>query len=83
MSEAIRKAFYSTLAYFSFGESARRAETPPSDADFRVGEYRADYAMPSRDELQAPDPALEDLFANSKTIRVKRENRVISGKRET
>lgn len=39
----------------------------------RIGEYRVDYMMPSREEIDAYDNELADLLANSKVISVKGE----------
>ena len=77
MTEAIRKALYASVAYFSaWGGQTRpdsRAEhSPESDAP-RLGKYRVDYEMPSQEEIQASNPELDDLFSHSKVISVKRE----------
>lgn len=34
----------------------------------RVGEYRADYEMPTQEEIHAPDPELDDLLKNSRRV---------------
>ena len=34
----------------------------------RVGEYYADYSLPTRKEIEAAKPELDELFKNSKPI---------------
>jgi hypothetical protein len=80
MAEAIRKALYSSVSYlswsswFSRATPAPRAEEPSRDEDqHRLGQYVADYSMPSQEEIDAIDHECAELFAHSKTISAKRE----------
>jgi hypothetical protein len=46
---------------------------PPGPPDY-VGDYIADYSLPTQDEINADDPALVDLYSKSKVISAKRES---------
>jgi hypothetical protein len=39
-----------------------------SDSDYRVGEYRAEYSLPSEAEIAADDADLADLYNRSKPV---------------
>ncbi len=71
MGETLRKvvAFFSMFGGSGFsGSLDAQAERPPAPAEPRMGGYRVDYSMPTQEEIQAHDPALDELFANSKVI---------------
>jgi hypothetical protein len=71
MADALRKVLSFSFGYLdSFGQ---RHDEPPVDEEFRLGKYRVDYKMPSREEFEALDRELQELFANSKIVSVKRE----------
>lgn len=38
------------------------------EPEFRVGKYTADYSSVPPELIQAEDPALKDLYANSKPV---------------
>jgi hypothetical protein len=42
--------------------------TKPED-EHRVGDYRANYRLPTPEKLHAPNPELDELFKNSIPIR--------------
>jgi hypothetical protein len=65
MEEPIQKFLSYALTYFGRGRNL------PITSDSRLGEYRVDYTMPSREELREVGPKLEELYANSKTISMK------------
>ena len=74
MAEPVRKITTTlSFAYSSLKKPlglSGEHEPPAADDEFRVGEYRVDYTMPSQEELQAADRELKELFENSKTISV-------------
>jgi hypothetical protein len=74
MAEPVRKITTTlSFAYSSLKKSlglSGEHQSPAVEDEYRVGEYRVDYTMPSREELQAADRELEELFANSKTVSV-------------
>jgi hypothetical protein len=75
MIAAPRKALSSVMHFFSTsvwsrGTSSQRAE---DDTHHRVGEYFADYSEPSLEQINKPQPELDELFKNSKVVSVKRE----------
>lgn len=47
-------------------------QTSCADALPRVGEYLADYSELSAEELNATDPFMDDLLANSRVVSSKR-----------
>ncbi len=52
-------------------ERALRALLPRLSADAKeaqIGEYVADYTMPTQAEIHAPDPASDGLFKNSRAV---------------
>jgi hypothetical protein len=73
MAEPARKITALSFTYSSLKKLlglSDKHQSSAGDDEFRVGEYRVDYTMPSREELKATDHELEKLFENSKTISV-------------
>jgi hypothetical protein len=71
MPEAVRKAWATLQTSLSraLGIAVPSDSEPP-----KVGGYRVDYSELTREEIDAPlDPALEELYKNSKVISTKRE----------
>jgi hypothetical protein len=46
---------------------------PPAPPPPRVGDFYADYSLPTQEQLKAPQPELDELFKQSKVVSVKRE----------
>jgi hypothetical protein len=80
MTEAARKALSSVMHLFS-GEAwgwktTRREEHEERHVheEHRVGDYVADYSEVTVEELNRPQPELDELFKDSKLISAKRES---------
>jgi hypothetical protein len=72
MVAALRKAVHSgvhnlMLFWQAFLHARTKPDTP--EDEHRVGDYRANYRLPTPEELHAPDPELDELFKNSTPIR--------------
>jgi hypothetical protein len=64
-----------SFAYSSLKRSlglSDKHQPPAIEDDYRVGEYRVDYTMPSQAELESADGELKELFENSKTVSEKK-----------
>jgi len=66
MTAVARKAF-SSVVQFSVDVWHRVVPSKPAEEP-RVGEYYADYSAPTPEELNTPQPELDELFKNSKPI---------------
>jgi hypothetical protein len=74
MTAAARKAFDTVVHFLSVDVLGREAPSPKEgDDQHRVGKYYADYSLPTQEELNAPQPELDELYKNSKPISGKRE----------
>jgi hypothetical protein len=71
MTEAARKALSSVVSFFSVEAWSRPTER---QEEHRVGEYIADYSEVTAEQLNEPQPELDELFKDSKLISAKRES---------
>jgi hypothetical protein len=74
MTEAARKALSSVVSFFSAEAWSRPAEKGKRQEEHRVGEYIADYSEVTAEQLNEPQPELDELFKDSKLISAKRES---------
>jgi hypothetical protein len=72
MTAHARKALSSVMHYLSWARGTTGASVK-EDVEHRVGEYHADYSEPTFEQINKPQPELEELLKNSKVISVKRE----------
>jgi hypothetical protein len=73
MIAAARKALDTIVHFLSFDAWTREAVAPQRIDEHRVGEYYADYSEPTREQLNEPQPELDELFSKSKVVSVKSE----------
>ena len=75
MTAAARKAFDSVVHFLSvdmWNRGSASAE-PKAESQPMVGDYSADYSALPREQLDAAQPELDELFKNSKVVSVKRD----------
>jgi hypothetical protein len=76
MTAAARKAFDSVVHFFSlhtWNRGGGSAEPKADESQPMVGKYYADYSAIPREQLDAVQPELDELFKNSKVVSVKRD----------
>jgi hypothetical protein len=75
MTAAARKAFDSVVHFFSldWNRGGGSVEPKADESQPMVGEYYADYSAIPREQLDAVQPELDELFKNSKVVSVKRD----------
>ena len=72
MTAAARKALSSVMHLFSGDAWGWQAAKEPEV--HRVGDYVADYSEVTTEQINQPQPELDELFRDSKLISAKRES---------